>query len=275
MAEAEQVPVGVDPTRPSPARMYDYMLGGTRNLQVDRDATERFLAQYPDLLDAASANRGFLRRAARMMTIQHGIRQFIDLGSGLPTQNNTHETVQQIDPEARVVYVDLDPMVLQYARELLSDDGTTAVIQADLRDPDTVLGNRELRRLIDFSQPVGLLMTAVLQFVADGSDPWSLVARYMQAVVPGSYLALSHITGDKMPAQSVQTGVEIYQAATERAHPRPKAEIVRFFDGLELVPPYPGAEPGLANVGQWGAEDPAAANSDGAQAFYCGVARKP
>lgn len=275
MAEAEQVPAGVDPTRPSPARMYDYMLGGTRNLQVDRDATERFLAQYPDLLDAASANRGFLRRAARLMAQTHGIRQFIDIGSGLPTQNNTHETVHQVAPDARVVYVDLDPMVLMYARELLTDDGTTAVVQADLRDPDTVLADPDVRRLIDFSQPVGLLMTAVLQFVADASDPWALVARYMRAVVPGSYLALSHITGDKLSARSVQTGVQVYRAATESAHPRTKAEIARFFAGLELVPPYAGAEPGLANVGQWGAEDPAVANSDGAQAFYCGVARKP
>ena len=275
MAETEQVPAGVDPTRPSPARMYDYMLGGTRNLQVDRDATERFLAHYPDLLDAASANRGFLRRAARLMAQTHGIRQFIDIGSGLPTQNNTHETVHQVAPAARVVYVDLDPMVLIYARELLTDDGTTAVVQADLRDPDTVLADLDVRRLIDFSQPVGLLMTAVLQFVADASDPWALVARYMQAVVPGSYLALSHITGDKLSARSVQTGVQVYQAATESAHPRTKAEIARFFAGLELVPPYAGAEPGLANVGQWGAEDPAVANSDGAQAFYCGVARKP
>ena len=275
MAEAEQIPAGVDPTRPSPARMYDYMLGGTRNLQVDRDATERFLAQYPDLLDAASANRGFLRRAARLMAQAHGIRQFIDIGSGLPTQNNTHETVHQVAPDARVVYVDLDPMVLIYARELLTHDGTTAVVQADLRDPDTVLADPDVRRLIDFSQPVGLLMTAVLQFVADASDPWALVARYVQAVVPGSYLALSHITGDKLSARSVQTGVQVYQAATESAHPRTKAEIARFFVGLELVPPYAGAEPGLANVGQWGAEDPAVANSDGAQAFYCGVARKP
>ena len=275
MAETEQVPAGVDPTRPSPARMYDYMLGGTRNLQVDRDATELFIAQFPDLLDAASANRGFLRRAARLMAVTHGIRQFIDVGSGLPTQNNTHETVHQVAPDARVVYVDVDPMVLYYSRELLADNGTTAVIQADLRDPDTVLGSADLRRLIDFSQPVGLLMTAVLQFVADSADPWGLVARYVGAVAPGSYLALSHITGDKISARSVQTGVQVYQAATANAYPRTKAEILRFFDGLELVPPYAGAEPGLTNVGQWGAEDPAAANSEGAQAFYCGVARKP
>ena len=132
--------------------MYDYMLGGTRNLKVDRDATERFLAQFPDLLDAASANRGFLRRAARYMA-GLGIRQFIDIGSGLPTQNNTHEAVHKVAPAARVVYVDVDPMVLTYSRELLADDGTTAVINADLRDPDAVLAHPDLRKLIDFSQP--------------------------------------------------------------------------------------------------------------------------
>jgi len=275
MAEAEQVPAGVDITRPSPARMYDYMLGGTHNLQVDRDATERFRAQWPDLEDAAFANRGFLGRAARWMAADQGIRQFVDIGSGLPTQNNTHETIRQVTSEARVVYVDIDPMVALYARELLTDDGATAVIQADLRDPDSVLNHPGLRALIDFDEPVGLLMTAVLQFVSDAADPWGLVSRYLSAVVPGSYLALSHITGDHMPARSVQTGVEVYERATERAYPRTRAEIERFFKGVELVAPYPGAEPQLVNVGQWGAEDPTVANSDGALAFYCGVGRRP
>jgi hypothetical protein len=275
MTRPEQVPAGVDPTIPSPARMYDYMLGGTHNLQVDRDATERFRAQMPDLEDAAWANRGFHGRATRWMASERGVRQFIDIGSGLPTQHNTHETAQAAASDARVVYVDSDPMVLVYAAEVLTDDGTTAVVQADLRDPASVLGNEKLRALINLDEPVGLLMTAVLQFVADASDPWGLVRQYLRAVPAGSYLALSHITGDKLPPRSVQTGVEIYGRATESAHPRSKAEIERFFDGLELVPPYPGAGLVLVNVGQWGADDPAAANSDGAQAFYCGVARRP
>jgi hypothetical protein len=275
MAEAEYVPVGVDANVPSPARMYDYMLGGTYNLQVDRDATERFRSQWPDLKDAAFANRGFHGRAARWIAAEQGIRQFLDIGSGLPTQQNTHETVRQVAPDARVVYVDLDPMVAVYARMLLTDDGRTAVIQADLRDPAAVLGNPRLRELIDFSEPVGLLMTAVMQFVGDDADPWALVREYVRAVPPGSYLALSHITGDKMPAHSVQTGVDVYTRASHSAHPRTRGEIERFFDGLELVAPYEGAAPGLANVGQWGAEDPEAANSDGAHAFWCGVARRP
>lgn len=274
MAQTEQVPPGVDPSRPSPARMYDYMLGGTHNLQVDRDATERFRAQWPDLEDAAYANRGFLGRAARWMAGQ-GIRQFVDIGSGLPTQNNTHETIRQVTSDARVVYVDIDPMVAVYARELLTNDGTTEVIQADLRDPDSVLNHPRLRALIDFDEPAGLLLTAVLQFVSDADDPWGLVARYLSAFVPGSYLGLSHITGDHLPARSVQTGVRVYEEATENAYPRTRAQIERFFTGLDLVPPYSGAEPELVNVGQWGAEDPVVANSDGALAFYCGVARRP
>ena len=240
MSEPEQVPDGIDTSRPSPARMYDYMLGGTHNFQVDRDATEQFRAQMPDLEDAAWANRGFHGRAARWMATEHGIGQFIDIGSGLPTQSNTHEVVRAVAPDARVVYIDSDPMVLVLAKELLTDDGATAVIQADLREPDVVLNHPRLRALIDFGQPVGLLMTAVLQFVADESDPWGLVASYVAALCPGSYLALSHITRDKLPPRLVETGVQVYQRATESAHPRTRAEIERFFAGLELVPPYDG-----------------------------------
>jgi hypothetical protein len=275
MMQAEQAPAGVDLTRPSPARMYDYMLGGTHNFQIDRDATERFRAQMPDLEDAAWANRGFHGRAARWMAAEQGIRQFIDIGSGLPTQSNTHDALHGVAPGCRVVYVDIDPTVLAYAGELKALDGTTAVILADLREPEIVLSNPELRALINLDEPVGLLMTAVLQFVADSSDPWGLVAHYIGALAPGSYLALSHITGDKLPARSVQTGVEVYGQASESAHPRTRAEIERFFDGLELVPPYAGADGGITNVGIWGSEDPAAADSDGSRAFYCGVARRP
>jgi hypothetical protein len=275
MTEAEQPPAGVDLSRPSPARMYDYMLGGTHNFQVDRDATELFRAQMPDLEDAAWANRGFHGRAARWMAAIPGIRQFIDIGSGLPTQSNTHEAVHAVAAHARVVYVDNDPMVSVYAAELLTDTGTTAVIQADLREPDAVLSQPKMRELIDFGEPVGLLMTAVLQFVADSSDPWGLVKRYLSVLAAGSYLALSHITADMLPPRSVQAGIEVYGGATQSAHPRTRAEIERFFDGLELVPPFGGAGPVIANVGVWGSEDQVAADSDGSRAFFCGVARLP
>jgi hypothetical protein len=275
MAETEHVPAGVDTTRPSPARMYDYMLGGTYNFQVDRDATHEFQAQFPDLEDAAWANRGFHGRAARWMAITQEIDQFIDIGSGLPTQSNTHEVLHAVNPTSRVVYVDNDPMVLATAQQLLTGDGTTAVIQADLREPDALLANPELRALIDFDRPVGLLMTAVLQFVNDSADPWGVVARYVGALASGSCVAISHITGDKMPPRSIATGVRIYTRASESAFPRTKAEIERFFDGLEIVAPYPGSSPALCHVGVWGSEDPESADSDGSRVFWCAVARKP
>jgi hypothetical protein len=274
MGESESVPVGVDTSRPSPARMYDYMLGGTHNFQVDREATDQFKSQFPDLEDAAWANRGFHGRAARWMAIQYGIDQFIDIGSGLPTQNNTHQVLHAINPRAKVVYVDNDPMVMVTAADLLTGDGTTAVVPADLREPESLLENPDLRRLIDFSRPVGLLMTAVIQFVHDSSDPWRLVARYVAALAPGSCVALSHITGDKMPPRSIASGVEIYTRASESAYPRTRAEIERFFDGLEIVPPFEGASPAVCHVGVWGSEDPDGADSDGSRVFWCGVGVK-
>jgi hypothetical protein len=159
--------------------------------------------------------------------------------------------------------------------KLLAGDGTTVLITADLRQPDTVLGHPGTSRLIDFTQPVGLLMTAVVHFVADEQDPWGLVARYLRAVAPGSYLALSHGTSDNLPPRSVQAGVDAYTRGGGGAYPRTRAEVSRFFDGLEMVPPYRGAEPALTYVGLWGAEDIATADTDGSRGFYCGVGRRP
>jgi S-adenosyl methyltransferase len=269
-----EVPPGVDITRMSPARMYDYFLGGTNNFPVDREAAEKLRATATDVVDAMWANRGFHGRAAVWMARQ-GIRQFIDLGSGLPTQNNTHEAVHRVVPAARVVYVDNDPMVAAHAGSLLARDGTTAVIQADLREPDAVLGHPGLRQLIDFSQPAGVLMTAVMHFVADGSDPWGLVRRYLTEVAPGSFLALSHVTYERLPPHMVQVGIETMARGTEPSHLRSKTEVERFFDGLELVSPFEGAEPAVTYVGLWGAEDPELADTDGSRAYYCGVARRP
>jgi len=274
MTEAEKVPPGVDASTPSPARLYDYFLGGTHNLAVDREAAERFRAVVPEIVDATWANRGFHGRAAVSLARQ-GIRQFIDIGSGLPTQNNTHEAVRRVAPDARVVYVDNDPMVAAHSGPLLAGDGTTTLIMADIRELDSVLGDPELRRLIDFAEPAGVLMTAVLHFVADDADPWGLVARYMEAVAPGSYLALSHGTYDKMPPNSIEAGNQTYAQAAERVYLRSKPEVERFFTGLELMSPYLGADPMITYVGLWGAEDLDAADTDGSRAIYCGVARRP
>jgi S-adenosyl methyltransferase len=275
MVEDPPAPPGVDPTIPSPARIYDYVLGGTHNFPVDRAAAEQIRAQSPDLEDAAWVNRSFHQRAARWMAADQGIGQFIDIGSGLPTQDNTHGVVQRVAPGTRVAYVDNDPMVRAYAGELLAGDGTTAVITADLRDPDAVLADPALRRLIDLGRPAGLLMTAVLQFVADSDDPWALVKRYVTALAPGSYLVLSHATGDKMPPRAIRAMLKTYEKATEKLVLRSRPEVERFFAGLDLVPPYEGASPGISFTGQWGAEDPASADSDGSRVAYCGVARCP
>src|SRR5262245_2194357 len=166
MGKPGHPPPGVDASRPSPARLYDYYLGGTHNLPVDREYGDRFKAAVPDLLDGVWANRAFHQRAATWLAQRAGIAQFIDIGSGLPTRDNTHEVVHAVVPGARVVYVDHDPMVAAYSADLLAGDGSTGVVTADLRDPDTVLDDPVMRALIDFGQPVGLLMTAVLHFVA-------------------------------------------------------------------------------------------------------------
>ena len=274
MSDAGDVPEGVDPTRPTPARLYDYFLGGTNNFPVDRRAAEALRAQAPDVVDAMWANRGFHGRAAVWMA-ERGIRQFIDIGSGLPTQNNTHQAVQRVEPGIRVVYADIDPLVAAQAAPLLAGDGSTAVIAADLRDPGSVLGHPALLRLIDFAEPAGVLMSAVVHFVADDADPWDLVSRYMTAVAPGSYLALSHGTYENLPPRLVQAGLETYAQATEHAYLRSRPDVERFFAGLELVPPYPGADAAVTYVGLWGAEDPGLADSDGSRAMYCGVARRP
>lgn len=274
MSEIDDVPAGVDPTRPTPARLYDYFLGGTNNFPADRQMAAMLKASSPDVVDALLANRGFHGRAAVWMARQ-GVRQFIDLGSGLPTQNNTHESVRRIIPDSRVVYVDIDPMVAAHAGSLLASDGSTAVVAADLREPDVILGHPDLRRLIDFGEPTGVLATDVMHFIADGSDPWGLIGRYMAALAPGSYLALSHATGDKLPPRQVGDVMDTLERNAIEFHGRPRAEVERFFSGLELVSPHDGAPPALSYTGLWGAEDLEAADTDGSRAFYCAVARRP
>ena len=274
MTETLPVPPGVDPNVPNVARMYDYGLGGTHNYQADRDAVDKVRAVMPEMADTVAVNRGFHQRAARRIA-QCGIRQFIDLGAGLPTYGNTHHIVQKIQPDARVVYVDHDPVVLAYATELLADNTNATLIQADLRDPDAVLGNPELRSMIDFAQPVGLLMTGVLYFVSDASDPHALVRRYVETLAPGSYLAISHVSADVVPPAMVATIQETYSRASEMMYFRPKAEIERFFDGLEIMPPYEGAGPGVTFIGLFDCEDPDEADDESSHWLYAAVARCP
>jgi trans-aconitate methyltransferase len=273
---AAQVPrtPEVDISRPAPARIYDYMLRGDNHFETDILAAERILSAVPEIRDCAWSNRGFHQRAAKWIA-ERGVRQFVDIGSGLPTVGNTHEVVQKVIPDARVVYVDNDPMVAEQGSRLLADDRSTRVICADLREPEAILDHPEVAELIDFSAPTGLLFTAVMMFVSDSSDPWGLVGRYVDAVAPGSYLALSHLTDDYKPPVMAERFRAVFDSATEHLYFRSKAGIARFFDGLEMVPPYAGADPAICYTGVWGAEDPVLADSDGARWLYCGVARKP
>jgi hypothetical protein len=249
------------------------LLSGKNNFQADRDAAKRIMALVPEIKDCAWANRSFHQRAARWIA-DRGVRQFIDIGSGLPTVGNTHDVVRSVDTSCRVAYVDNDPMVRAQSAQLLAGTPGVRVILGDLRDPEQVLADPELRELIDFTEPVGLLMTAVVHFVADESDPWGLIRRYLAALAPGSYLALSHLTSDHKPPRAVHEFRRVFNRATEQVHFRSKPEVERLFEGLDMVSAHDPEAPGrLCYVGDWEAEDPEMADSDGSRWLYCGVAR--
>lgn len=273
MAETDQVPPGIDASKPSVARIYDCLLGGVSNFAADQAAADLMRSKAPELVDAAFANRGFHQRAAKWIA-EHGVRQFIDIGSGLPTVGNTHEVVRKVHPDARIVYVDIDPMVQLHSTRLLDGDDAVAVVVADLRDPDSVLGSEAVRRLIDFREPAAVMMTAVLHFVSDADDPAGVVARYVAALSPGSYLALSHTTGDHKPPQAVAAMNEAGRRSAGGNYVRSREQFRQIIGPLEIIPPYDGALPEVTWVGLWGCEDPAAADSEGSRWLYCAVAAK-
>jgi hypothetical protein len=250
------------------------MLRGHNYFDADERACKRLLDAVPYAQDVAAANRGFHQRAAKWMAEQ-GIRQFLDIGSGLPTVGNTHEVVQKVASAARVVYVDKDPMVVRHSEALIDNSETVSVICADLRQPDVILNHPDLHRTIDFSQPVALCMTAVLQFVSDPDDPWSLLRRYVDVLVPGSYVSLSHLTDDYKPPVAAEGFRAVFDSATDRMYFRSEAKVGRFFEGLDIVSPYQGAKPGVTFAGYWGCEDIELADSEGSRWLYCAVARKP
>ncbi|WFE37819.1 SAM-dependent methyltransferase [Micromonospora sp. WMMD998] len=245
-------------TRPNVARMYDYYLGGCHNFAADRAAAEEILKIFPDTGVAAQTNRAFLRRAVRWAAEQ-GVRQFLDVGAGLPTQGNVHEVVRAVRPDARVVYVDHDEVAVAYARRLLpTDGGRTVVVRGDLRRPDELLADRAVRATLDLAEPVALLLVAVLHFVPDSDDPWAAVARLRDATAPGSLLALSHLTLDGAPPMPARAGTEIYRRSSAPLVPRTHADVARFLDGYDLV------EPGLVRLADWRPDgEPRAAVSHG------------
>jgi S-adenosyl methyltransferase len=256
----------------SPAGVYDFALGGTENTEDDRHMVERAKQVMPHIVLGAWANRGFLQRAVSRLSGDWGITQFIDLGSGFPTQRNTHEVVAERNPDARVVYVDVDPRVVAKSRELLAGSEQVTAIRADVRQPAAILNDPELRRLIDFDKPVAVLLVAVTHFLSDDDNPWRIVEEFMAAVPSGSYLVLSAVTSDRQEEAWDQV------LRTDRRYegfPRTRAEVDRFFTGLDIVPPYEGAKPEVAYIGLWGAEDPDLADDDGSRLAYAAVARKP
>ncbi|MEV4755925.1 SAM-dependent methyltransferase [Micromonospora sp. NPDC049559] len=265
MVEA-RVPSGIDISRPSVARMYDYYLDGKDNFAVDRAAVAQVEAAMPEVRQLARENRAFLRRAVRHM-VAAGIRQFIDIGAGLPTAGNTHEVAQQAAPDARVVYVDNDPIVLAHGRALLATDQRTTVVSADLRRPADVLENPEVRRLIDFDQPVGILLIAMTHFLTD-DERAPVLGALRDALAPGSYLTTTHVTVDGHPAEAVRGVEDAYRATPTPIFFRTHAEILRLFDGFELV------EPGLVTLDAW-RPDPADPAPEATRWLYGGVARKP
>jgi hypothetical protein len=260
-------PSGLDTNVPHIARVYDYWLGGKDNFAVDREAAEQVIAAYPGILRDVRAQRAFLSNAVSYLAGVAGIRQFLDIGTGIPTANNTHEVAQDVEPGCRVVYVDNDPMVLVHARALLVGvTAPTAYIDADLRDTGKVLA--EAARLLDFTKPVAVMLISVLHLIPDEDDPHAIVTRLMAAVPSGSWLALSHPARDIHPQQVTEAASRFNQLARAKATLRTRAEILRFFDGLELL------EPGLVQVHQW-RPGLAAPGHHQEAAGYCGLARKP
>jgi hypothetical protein len=260
-------PSGIDTSVAHPARRYDYWLGGKDNFAADRESGDAIAAKFPAIRTAVVENRRFLRRAVTFLAGSAGVRQFLDIGTGLPTANNTHDIAQTIAPESRIVYVDNDPLVLVHARALLTSStaGATAYVDADLREPEKILNDADLRGTLDLSRPVALMLIATLHFIPEEDEPYAIVRRLVDALPAGSYLAISHATSDYLPPALV---ADISSGKHGQGRLRTKAEFARFFDGLELL------APGVAPVAEWRAEDEPEPRPTAAEtAMYAGLAR--
>jgi SAM-dependent methyltransferase len=244
MQRPDWAPETIDIERPSVARMYDYYLGGSHNFAVDRAAAQTLIATFPEAPLSAQANRAFMRRAVRHL-VDAGIRQFLDIGSGIPTVGNVHEIAQQAAPDSRVVYVDIDPVAVAHSRQILAGNERATVVQEDLRHPERILEHPEVRKLLDFSEPIALMIVAVTHFVAEADDPAALIARLRQALAPGSYLVLSQASGDGHTDEERAAATAVYRTTTHPLTYRTRTDLHRFFAGFELV------EPGVVWVPLW------------------------
>ena len=265
---SDETPQQINTNVAHPARVYDYWLGGKDNFPADREAAKQAIAALPSIIPSARANRAFLRRVVHHLAAEAGIRQFLDIGTGLPTNPNVHEVAQAAIPDARIVYVDNDPIVLVHARALLTSrpEGVTTYLDADLRDPDAIL--RAAAATLDFTQPVAVLLVAILQFVGPDEDAHGIVARLVDALPPGSYLAMSHPAKDIDPEAIAEFVKKMNRMASVEYTMRTVDEVARFFDGLELV------EPGMTQIHRWHPDDP---TTDLTREFpmHAAVARKP
>jgi len=234
-----------DTTVAHSARVHNYWLGGKDHFAADRAAGDAVIEAYPGIVESVRANRAFLARVVRFLAAEAGIRQFLDIGTGIPTANNTHEVAQSVAPDCRVVYVDYDPVVLTHARALLvgSPEGMTDYIDADLREPETIL--EHAARTLDFSRPVAVMLIAIMHLIGDETEPYKIVGQLMSAAPSGSYLALSQVASDIQAEQMAEAAKRYNRLAHETQRHRNRAEVTRFFDGLSLV------EPGLVPVQEW------------------------
>lgn len=239
-------PRSIDITVPSVSRMYDYYLGGSHNFEVDREAARKAMEFMPGLPKIMQANRAFMRRAVQF-AVSQGISQFLDIGSGIPTFGNVHEVAQAADPDARVMYVDHDPVAVAHSQAVLQDNDRADILAADLRKPREILNAPEVRRLIDLNRPVALLLVAILHFVEDADDPYRAVAELRDALAPGSMLLLTHASYEGLPLspERAEGAVDVYQNIRNPLIMRTREEIARFFEGYDMV------EPGLVPMSQW------------------------
>ena len=266
-----ELPPEIDTSRPHSARMYDYFIGGKNHFAADRETAAEVLRLNPSIRIAARENRAFLGRAVRYLAAEAGVRQFLDIGTGLPTTNNVHEVAQQVTQSARVVYVDNDPLVLAHARALLTStpEGRTAYIDADLRAPEAILSHPATRDVLDFSEPIALMLVAILHFAPDEFKPERTIAMLLDALPSGSYLAASHLVTDHSRG-TASAGQQVMRSAGIAMQRRDSAEFARLaFSGLELVPP------GVVLVSEWRPDEPGPRPEPHEVNCYAGVARKP
>jgi O-methyltransferase involved in polyketide biosynthesis len=260
---------GFDASVPNPARMWNYWVGGKDNFAADREAADRVQEAMPSLPTIARSVRWFLIDVVRRLAVDYGIRQFLDIGTGLPTADNTHDVAQRAAHESRIVYADYDPVVLSHARALLTStpEGKTDYIQADLRDTDTIL--TAAARTLDFGKPIAVLLLAILHFIPDADDPYGIVAKLMDAVPPGSFLVVCHAPSDIHPEQVAEMTRRYNASGAAQMRARSREEVTRFFAGLELI------DPGVVPLAEWLRPGQADVSGSSAIAGYAGVGRKP